>query len=147
MSTIGTMGLVEGEGVPRSDSGLGAGAGSGPGPSRRLAHILSEQKRREKINGGFEELKRVVPDCAHNPDSKATILRKAVDYILQLEEEIRKYAAAYPDPGFERSEQHHLHHQQQRLDNRRHDQTDDRPDDHEHPHLDNHHYRPSSTYN
>ncbi|KAG0020246.1 hypothetical protein BGZ80_004537 [Entomortierella chlamydospora] len=32
------------------------------GPNRRLAHILSEQKRREKINGGFDELKSVVPE-------------------------------------------------------------------------------------
>jgi hypothetical protein len=30
--------------------------------SRRLAHILSEQKRREKINGGFDELKSVIPE-------------------------------------------------------------------------------------
>ncbi|KAF9367056.1 hypothetical protein CPC16_007055, partial [Podila verticillata] len=39
----------------------GGGGGSGGGPNRRLAHILSEQKRREKINGGFDELKSVVP--------------------------------------------------------------------------------------
>jgi len=32
------------------------------GPNRRLAHILSEQKRREKINGGFDELKSVIPE-------------------------------------------------------------------------------------
>ncbi|KAF9179344.1 hypothetical protein BGZ51_006995 [Haplosporangium sp. Z 767] len=31
-------------------------------PSRRMAHILSEQKRREKINGGFDELKSVIPE-------------------------------------------------------------------------------------
>ncbi|KAG0038784.1 hypothetical protein BGZ82_010847 [Podila clonocystis] len=80
----------------------GGGGGSGGGPNRRLAHILSEQKRREKINGGFDELKSVVPECAQNADSKATILRKAVDYILLLEDEIRKYAAAYPE--FEQSE-------------------------------------------
>ncbi|KAF9578111.1 hypothetical protein BGW38_006260 [Lunasporangiospora selenospora] len=61
---------------------------------RRLAHILSEQKRREKINGGFDKL---LFKCAQNTDSKATILRKAVDYILLLEDEIRKYADAYPD--------------------------------------------------
>ncbi|KAG0055675.1 hypothetical protein BGZ83_007827 [Gryganskiella cystojenkinii] len=60
-------------------------------PTRRLAHILSEQKRREKINGGFDELKSVIPECAQNTDSKATILRKAVDYILLLEDELRKY--------------------------------------------------------
>ncbi|KAF9300708.1 hypothetical protein BGZ74_007603 [Mortierella antarctica] len=60
-------------------------------PTRRMAHILSEQKRREKINGGFDELKSVIPECAQNTDSKATILRKAVDYILLLEDELRKY--------------------------------------------------------
>lgn len=31
-------------------------------PTRRIAHILSEQKRREKINGGFDELKSVIPE-------------------------------------------------------------------------------------
>ncbi|KAG0334363.1 hypothetical protein BG004_000440, partial [Podila humilis] len=41
--------------------GIGGGGG-GVGPNRRLAHILSEQKRREKINGGFDELKNVVPE-------------------------------------------------------------------------------------
>lgn len=35
---------------------------SAVGPNRRLAHILSEQKRREKINGGFDELKSVIPE-------------------------------------------------------------------------------------
>lgn len=64
-------------------------------PTRRLAHILSEQKRREKINAGFEELKSVIPECAQNTDSKATILRKAVDRILELEGELRKYTADY----------------------------------------------------
>ncbi|GJJ74011.1 hypothetical protein EMPS_06369 [Entomortierella parvispora] len=76
-------------------------------PTRRLAHILSEQKRREKINGGFDELKGVIPECAQNTDSKATILRKAVDYILLLEDELRKYidhfgpydASPPPSPG------------------------------------------------
>ncbi|KAG0354475.1 hypothetical protein BG005_006466 [Podila minutissima] len=87
--------------------GGGGGGGSGGGPNRRLAHILSEQKRREKINGGFDELKSVVPECAQNADSKATILRKAVDYILLLEDEIRKYAAAYPE--FEHSEENNRH--------------------------------------
>ncbi|OAQ28421.1 hypothetical protein K457DRAFT_156105 [Linnemannia elongata AG-77] len=67
--------------------------------SRRLAHILSEQKRREKINGGFDELKSVIPDCAQNTDSKATILRKATAYILLLEEELKRYSDAYPRPS------------------------------------------------
>ncbi|KAI8361563.1 hypothetical protein B0O80DRAFT_162618 [Mortierella sp. GBAus27b] len=60
-------------------------------PSRRVAHIASEQKRREKINSGFEELKSVIPECAQNTDSKASILRKAVDRILELEDELRRY--------------------------------------------------------
>ncbi|KAF9551671.1 hypothetical protein EC957_006564 [Mortierella hygrophila] len=64
-------------------------------PTRRVAHIISEQKRREKINGGFDELKSVIPECAQNTDSKATILRKATDYILLLEEELRKYTDMY----------------------------------------------------
>ncbi|KAG0380835.1 hypothetical protein BGX24_004379 [Mortierella sp. AD032] len=67
--------------------------------SRRLAHILSEQKRREKINGGFDELKSVIPDCAQNTDSKATILRKATAYILMLEEELKRYSDTYPRPS------------------------------------------------
>ncbi|KAG0341101.1 hypothetical protein BG000_010257 [Podila horticola] len=66
-------------------------------PTRRVAHIISEQKRREKINGGFDELKSVIPECAQNTDSKATILRKAVDYILLLEDELRKYTDAYQE--------------------------------------------------
>ncbi|KAF9998006.1 hypothetical protein BGZ80_006881 [Entomortierella chlamydospora] len=33
--------------------------------------------------------------CAQNTDSKATILRKAVDYIMALEDELRKYVDLY----------------------------------------------------
>ncbi|KAF9293348.1 hypothetical protein BGZ88_005495 [Linnemannia elongata] len=68
-------------------------------PTRRMAHILSEQKRREKINGGFDELKSVIPECAENTDSKATILRKAVDYICLLEDELRRYADVFEREG------------------------------------------------
>ncbi|CAG8479952.1 4498_t:CDS:2 [Paraglomus brasilianum] len=59
-------------------------------PSRRLAHIRSEQKRRENINSGFEELKNIVPTCRGCADSKAIILKKAVHYIQALETEVRK---------------------------------------------------------
>ncbi|CAO3569722.1 unnamed protein product [Mortierella alpina] len=41
--------------------------GSTVGPNRRMAHILSEQKRREKINGGFDELKSVIPESVSSP--------------------------------------------------------------------------------
>ncbi|KAF9919424.1 hypothetical protein BGZ65_012211, partial [Modicella reniformis] len=71
----------------------------------RVAHIVSEQKRREKINSGFEELKSVIPECAQNTDSKASILRKAVDRILELEEELRKYAEAYRQQRVEKPEE------------------------------------------
>ncbi|KAG0086295.1 hypothetical protein BGZ93_008698 [Podila epicladia] len=78
-------------------------------PTRRVAHIISEQKRREKINGGFDELKSVIPECAQNTDSKATILRKAVDYILLLEDELRKYADAYQEAeGIEHDEENEV---------------------------------------
>ncbi|CAG8515892.1 14235_t:CDS:2 [Acaulospora morrowiae] len=58
--------------------------------NRRIAHILSEQKRRENINSGFEELKSIVPSCRGCADSKAVILRKAVHYIQMLESQIQK---------------------------------------------------------
>ncbi|KAF8948215.1 hypothetical protein BGZ47_006015 [Haplosporangium gracile] len=73
-------------------------------PTRRMAHILSEQKRREKINGGFDELKSVIPECAENTDSKATILRKAVDYICLLEDELRRYAEVFERDGHTKDE-------------------------------------------
>jgi hypothetical protein len=31
-------------------------------PARREAHVLSEQKRREKINDGFEDLRSIIPE-------------------------------------------------------------------------------------
>ncbi|KAF9091857.1 hypothetical protein BGX29_002727 [Mortierella sp. GBA35] len=88
-------------------------SGSSVGPNRRLAHILSEQKRREKINGGFDELKSVIPDCAQNTDSKATILRKATAYILLLEEELKRYTDAYPRPSADPTSNHQDYNQRQ----------------------------------
>ncbi|KAK7208568.1 hypothetical protein BZA70DRAFT_54601 [Myxozyma melibiosi] len=59
-----------------------------PSSNRRFAHILSEQRRRENINGGFLELKSSIPQCRGSQDSKAVILRKAVLYIASLESEL-----------------------------------------------------------
>lgn len=56
--------------------------------NRRHAHILSEQRRRENINGGFQLLKNSVPFCKGTQDSKAMILKKAVEYIMSLEQEL-----------------------------------------------------------
>ncbi|KAK9370163.1 hypothetical protein V1509DRAFT_616876 [Lipomyces kononenkoae] len=60
------------------------------GSSRRFAHILSEQRRRENINGGFLELKGSIPQCRGTQDSKAVILQKAVVYISSLELELNR---------------------------------------------------------
>ncbi|KAK9475140.1 Myc-type, basic helix-loop-helix domain-containing protein [Dipodascopsis tothii] len=65
-------------------------APTSPGASRRVAHILSEQRRRESINGGFLELKSSIPHCRGTQDSKAVILRKAVNYIAVLEGELAR---------------------------------------------------------
>ncbi|KAK9485968.1 hypothetical protein V1527DRAFT_451760 [Lipomyces starkeyi] len=61
-----------------------------PGSNRRFAHILSEQRRRENINGGFLELKGSIPQCQGTQDSKAVILQKAVHYISSLESELNR---------------------------------------------------------
>ncbi|PWN97096.1 hypothetical protein FA09DRAFT_60539 [Tilletiopsis washingtonensis] len=47
--------------------------------SRRMAHLMSEQRRREHINQGFEELRSCVPTCGDGVESKATILRRAIE--------------------------------------------------------------------
>lgn len=65
----------------------------GPTPStpapeqedRRQAHILSEKKRREHINIGFEHLRSILPNCNGTSDSKATVLLKAIAYIEKLQ--------------------------------------------------------------
>lgn len=53
--------------------------------NRRVAHLLSEQKRRESINTGFEDLRQAIPACRDGQDSKATILKRALEYIRELE--------------------------------------------------------------
>lgn len=58
--------------------------------TRRQAHIVSEQKRRQSINEGFEDLRKVVPACTNQGDSKAIVLRKAVTYISQLHAEMNR---------------------------------------------------------
>lgn len=68
---------------------------------KKKAHIVSEQKRRQNINDGFEELKQIIPACSATTDSKAVILRKgislcwhfiffivAVNYIKSLEAQL-----------------------------------------------------------
>ncbi|KNC77872.1 hypothetical protein SARC_09682 [Sphaeroforma arctica JP610] len=55
--------------------------------TRRSAHILAEQKRRNNIKVGFEELQQIIPSCQVTPNSKfskASILQKAIDYVGYL---------------------------------------------------------------
>ncbi|WVW80971.1 hypothetical protein I302_102962 [Kwoniella bestiolae CBS 10118] len=71
-----------------------------PGQTRRLAHLMSEQKRRESINSGFQALRQAIPSSLPT-DSKAIILRKAVSHITHLEDIIRRSGITYSDspPG------------------------------------------------
>ena len=57
-------------------------------PTRRQAHIVSEQKRRQTINEGFDELRFLVPTCHNLNDSKATIFKKTVNYLRLLQQKI-----------------------------------------------------------
>lgn len=58
---------------------------------RREAHTVAEQKRRDAIKKGYDELQGIVPSC-QQPDnslgaqkmSKATILQKSIDYLQYL---------------------------------------------------------------
>ncbi|WRT70587.1 uncharacterized protein IL334_007585 [Kwoniella shivajii] len=65
-----------------------------PGQSRRLAHLMSEQKRRESINSGFQALRQALPSSLPT-DSKAIILRKAVAHITHLESIVRRSGLPY----------------------------------------------------
>jgi len=58
---------------------------------RRLSHTVAEQKRRNAIKHGYDELQSLVPSCEFmDPSSsqkvcKATILKRSIDYINELE--------------------------------------------------------------
>eukprot|EP00123_Amoebidium_parasiticum_P004481 comp15785_c0_seq1/m.13023 comp15785_c0_seq1/g.13023 ORF comp15785_c0_seq1/g.13023 comp15785_c0_seq1/m.13023 type:complete len:576 (-) comp15785_c0_seq1:541-2268(-) len=75
--------------VSSMNDDLSSGGSSPPadlGEVRRSAHILAEQKRRNNIKQGFEELQAIIPACKSGPTkvSKATILQKAIDYITYI---------------------------------------------------------------
>lgn len=53
--------------------------------NRKANHIASEQKRRDIIRKGFEQLTDLVPSLRGNHSSKATILTRAADYIEEIE--------------------------------------------------------------
>lgn len=62
---------------------------------RREAHTQAEQKRRDAIKRGYEELQDIVPTCQQNDTSgykisKATVLQKSIDYIAYLHQQKKK---------------------------------------------------------
>ncbi|ORX47422.1 hypothetical protein DM01DRAFT_1410186 [Hesseltinella vesiculosa] len=52
---------------------------------RRANHIASEQKRRQNIKNGFQQLTELIPSLKSMPHSKSTILFKASEYIRHNE--------------------------------------------------------------
>lgn len=57
---------------------------------RRVCHINAEQKRRCNIKNGFDTLHSLIPQLHQNPNakmSKAAMLQKGADYIVQLRNE------------------------------------------------------------
>ncbi|CAB1416957.1 unnamed protein product [Pleuronectes platessa] len=65
---------------------------------RRHAHSQAEQKRRDAIKKGYDDLQAIVPTCQQQSDfavgaqkiSKATVLQKTIDYIHFLHKEKKK---------------------------------------------------------
>ncbi|KAM7448028.1 hypothetical protein ABFA07_003929 [Porites harrisoni] len=64
---------------------------------RRFAHSAAEQKRRDAIRKGYDDLQTIVPTC-HQPNtapamqklSKAIILQKSIEYIIFLHQQKKK---------------------------------------------------------
>ncbi|KAJ4789118.1 basic helix-loop-helix (bHLH) DNA-binding superfamily protein [Rhynchospora pubera] len=54
----------------------------------QLHHMISERKRREKINESFEALRKLLPPGSKK--DKASVLSKTKDYVSTLKEEIRE---------------------------------------------------------
>ncbi|XP_035252869.1 max-like protein X isoform X2 [Anguilla rostrata] len=65
---------------------------------RRQAHTQAEQKRRDAIKKGYDDLQSIVPTCQQPSEfamgtqkiSKATVLQKTIDYIQFLHKEKKK---------------------------------------------------------
>lgn len=63
---------------------------------RREAHTAAEQKRRDAIKKGYEDLQLLVPSCTQQDSvssyklSKAAILQRSIDYIQTLQQQKHK---------------------------------------------------------
>ncbi|KAL6650064.1 hypothetical protein ACP70R_014288 [Stipagrostis hirtigluma subsp. patula] len=101
-SGVGTLRAAATRGLP----GLAYAAAPPPPPPRRASfknagsltssyaqeHIMSERKRREKINQRFVELSAVIPGLTKM--DKATILSDATRYVKEIQEKVRALEAA-----------------------------------------------------
>lgn len=82
---------------------------------RRINHLNSEKKRRENIKDGMDALLKLVPQCTDPQMSKANILKKTKEFIMELHEvnknlqielkrarqendELRRYVGHQQDP-------------------------------------------------
>jgi len=63
---------------------------------RREAHTVAEQKRRDAIKKGYDELQNIVPTCQQQDSissqkiSKATVLQRSIDYMQFLTAQKKK---------------------------------------------------------
>ncbi|KAG7692592.1 hypothetical protein KL930_004424 [Ogataea haglerorum] len=60
---------------------------------RKHLHIKSEQRRRSKIIDGFQKLRNIIPLVKPQTDSKAQVLKKATEYIEELQYQNNALAA------------------------------------------------------
>lgn len=82
---------------------------------RRINHLNSEKKRRENIKDGMDALLKLVPQCTDPQMSKANILKKTKEFILEIHDanknlqielkrarqeidELRRYVGHQQDP-------------------------------------------------
>ncbi|KAI7903265.1 uncharacterized protein BX663DRAFT_508012 [Cokeromyces recurvatus] len=60
--------------------------------ARKESHSAIERRRREKMNDKIIQLKELIPSCSNNKETlhKMNILQNAIDYIIHLQETIKK---------------------------------------------------------
>ncbi|KAL1934471.1 hypothetical protein VTP01DRAFT_6653 [Rhizomucor pusillus] len=75
---------------------------------KKANHIASEQKRRQNIRLGFDQLIEIVPSLSQGNRSEALILQKSVEYIRHLitvkndlKNQVRDLQSVLGEPGFE----------------------------------------------
>ncbi|CAH1241879.1 MLX [Branchiostoma lanceolatum] len=72
---------------------------------RRNAHTAAEQKRRDAIKKGYDELQQMVPTCQTQEQigaqklSKATVLQRSIDYISFLVQQRRNKKMSWMHSG------------------------------------------------